>query len=64
MFDRSRSGLLYSAFAEASLAFRRIDFAARLRWLFDLLKPCAVTGGANSFGQRFALFFHDNQSLK
>jgi hypothetical protein len=36
-FDRSRSGLLYSAFAEAFFAFRRKDFAARLRWLFDLL---------------------------
>jgi hypothetical protein len=37
LFDRSRSWLLYSAFAEAFLAFRRIDFAARLRWLLDLL---------------------------
>ncbi len=35
--NRSRSWLLYSAFAEAFLAFRRIDFVARLRWLFDLL---------------------------
>jgi hypothetical protein len=38
-FDRSRSWFLYSAFAEAFLAFRRIDFPARLRWLIDLLKP-------------------------
>jgi hypothetical protein len=37
LFDRSRSWLLYSAFAEAFLAFRRIDFAARLRRLRDLL---------------------------
>jgi hypothetical protein len=56
--------LLYSAFAEAFLAFRRIDFAARLRWLLDLLQPCAITGGANSFGQNFTLFFHNDQSLK
>jgi hypothetical protein len=36
-FNRSRSWLFYSAFAEAFLAFRRIDFAARLRWVLDLL---------------------------
>jgi len=62
LFDRSRSWLPYSAFAKAFLAFRRIDFAARLRWLLDLLQPCAITGGANSFGQNFT-FFHNDQSL-
>jgi hypothetical protein len=35
--DRLRSWLLYSAFAEAFLAFRRIDLAARLGRLIDLL---------------------------
>jgi hypothetical protein len=54
----------YSAFAEAFFAFRRIDFAARLRGLLDLLLPCAVTGVANSFGQDFTRFSHDHQSLK
>jgi hypothetical protein len=33
-----RSG--YSAFAKTLRAFGRIDFAARLRWLFYLLNPC------------------------
>ncbi len=37
LFDRSRSWFLYSAFAEAFLAFRRITFAARLHWLIDFL---------------------------
>jgi hypothetical protein len=37
LFDRSRSWFLYSAFPKAFLAFRRIDSAARLRWLIDLL---------------------------
>jgi hypothetical protein len=64
LFDRRRSWLPYSAFAEAFLTFRRIDFAARLRWLFDLLHPRAITSGANSFGQNFTLFFHNDQSLK
>jgi len=56
----SRCGWLggYSAFAETLRAFGRIDFAARLRWLFDLLKPCAIAGGANSFGQTLTWFLH------
>lgn len=56
--------LLYSAFAETCRAFGRIDFAARLRWLPDLLQPGAITGGADSFGQNFTRFFHYDQSLK
>jgi hypothetical protein len=56
--------LLYSAFAEAFLAFRRIDFVARLRRLLHLLRPCAITGGANIFGQNFTLFLHNDQSFK
>jgi hypothetical protein len=56
--------LLYSAFAEALLAFRRIDFVARLRRLLHLLQPCAITGGANIFGQNFTLFLHNDQSFK
>jgi hypothetical protein len=35
-----------------------------LRWLLDLLQPCAITGGANSFGQNFTLLLHKHQSLK
>jgi hypothetical protein len=64
LFNRSRSWLPYSAFAEAFLAFRRIDFVARLRWLLDLLQPCAFTGGANSFGQNFTLFLHKRPIIK
>jgi hypothetical protein len=63
LFNRSRSRRLYSAFAEAFLAFRRIDFVARLRRLLHLLQPCAITGGANSFGQNSTLFLHNDQSL-
>jgi hypothetical protein len=37
LFDRSRSWFLYPAFPKAFLAFRRIDSAARFRWLIDLL---------------------------
>jgi hypothetical protein len=54
----------YSTLAEAFLAFGRIDFAARLLWLFDDLCPCAITGRANSFDQDFTLFFHNGQSSK
>jgi hypothetical protein len=56
--------LIYSAFAETFLAGGRIDFAARFCWLLDLLKPRAITGGANNFGQNLTRFFHDDQSLK
>jgi hypothetical protein len=56
--------LVYSAFAETFLAGSRIDFAARFRWLLDLLKPRAVTGGANNFGQDLTPLFHNDQSLK
>lgn len=56
--------LLYSPFAEAFLAYSRIDFAARLRWLPDLRKPNAVAGRANNFGQNFTWFFHNDQSSK
>jgi hypothetical protein len=56
--------LVYSAFAETFLAFGRIDFATRLRWLLDLRKSSATTGGANDFGQNFIRFSHDDQSLK
>ena len=65
--DRSnsrRGWLLYSALAETFRAFRGINFATRLRWLFDLLKPCAIAGGANNFSQHFTRFFHRDQSLK
>jgi hypothetical protein len=65
--DRSNSrcgGFLYSAFAEAFRAFRGINFVTRLRWLFDLLKPCAVAGGANNLSQHFTRSFHRDQSLK
>jgi hypothetical protein len=46
--DRSNSRcdeFLYSAFAKTFRAFRGVDFATRLRWLFDLLKPRAIAGG-------------------
>jgi hypothetical protein len=61
---RSRSRLLYSAFAETILTFRRIDFAARLRWLLDLLKPHPIAGGANHLDHRCMWMFHCVQSLK
>jgi hypothetical protein len=59
-----RGGFLYSAFAETFGAFRGINFATRLRWLFDLLKSRAVAGGANNFSQHFTRSFHRDQSLK
>jgi hypothetical protein len=63
--DRSNSrcgGFLYSAFAETFRAFRGIDFATRLRWLFDLLKPRAIAGGANNLiSQSFTRPFHHDQ---
>ena len=65
--DRSnlrRAGFLYSAFAETLRAFRGINFATRLRWLFDLLKPCAIAGGANNLSQHFTRSFHSDQLLK
>jgi hypothetical protein len=65
--DRSnlcRGGFLYSAFAETFRAFRGIDFATRLRWLFDLLNPGAIAGGANNLSQHFTRSFHRDQSLK
>jgi hypothetical protein len=63
--SNSRCGwLLYPAFAETFLAFRRIDFTARLRWLLDLLQARAIAGGANNFGQTFTRSFHRDQSLK
>ena len=65
--DRSNSrrvGFLYPAFAETFRAFRGIDFATRLRWLFDLLKPRAIAGGTNNLSQHFSRFFHRDQSLK
>jgi len=59
--SNSRCGwLLYSAFAETFRAFRGVDFAARLRWLLDLLKPRAIAGGANNFGRSLTRFFHRN----
>jgi hypothetical protein len=64
-FDRSRSRLLlYSALAVTFFAFGRVEFAAGLRWLLDLLKPRAIAGGANNFGYSFTRFFHCVQSLK
>jgi hypothetical protein len=63
-FDSRRGGFPYSAFAETFHAFRGIDFATRLRWLFDLLNPCAITGWANNLRQNFKRFFHRDQSLK
>ena len=65
--DRSNSLCgwpLHSAFAETFRAFRRIDFAARFRWLLDLLKPRAIAGGANNLSQNFKRSFHRDQSLK
>jgi hypothetical protein len=56
--------LVYSTLAKTFLAFGRINFAARFRWLLDLLKPRAITGGANNFGQWLTRFFHNDQSLK
>ena len=59
--DRSNSrcgGFLYSAFPDTFRAFRRIDFATRLRWLFDLLKPRAIASGANDLNQHFTRSFH------
>jgi hypothetical protein len=57
-------GFLYSAFAKTFLALGRIDFAARLRWLFDLLDPRAITGSANSFSQKFTRLFHQLSIVK
>jgi hypothetical protein len=57
-------GLLYSAFAETFRAFRGIDFATWLRRLFDLLKPCAIAGGANNLSQHFTQSIHRDQSLR
>jgi hypothetical protein len=37
---------------------------ARLRWLPDRLQPCAITGGANIFGQNFTLFLHKRPIIK
>jgi len=56
--------IIYSAFAEAFRAFWGKDFTARLRWLFDLLKPRAMAGGANNLTQNFKRSFHRDQSLK
>jgi hypothetical protein len=57
-------GLGYSTFAETFLAGGRIEFAARFCRLLDLLKPRAITGGANNFGQWLTRLFHNDQSLK
>jgi hypothetical protein len=65
--DRSNSRcdrVPYSAFAETFRAFRGIDFATRLCRLFDLLKPRAIAGRANSLSQHFTWSFHRDQSLK
>jgi hypothetical protein len=35
-----------------------------LRWLFDLLKPDAIAGGADNLSQHFTRSFHRDQSLK
>ena len=61
---RCCGGFLYSAFAATFRAFRGIDFATRLRWLFNLLKPRAVAGGANNLSQNFTRSFHRDRSLK
>jgi hypothetical protein len=63
-FDSRCGGFLYSAFAETFRAFRGKDFTARLRWLFDPLKPRAIAGGANNLSRNFKRFFHRDQSLK
>jgi hypothetical protein len=65
--QRSNSGcggVPYSTFAETFRAFRGIDFATRLRWLFDLLRPRAIAGGADNLSQNFTRSFHCDQSLK
>jgi hypothetical protein len=64
LIDLGCGGFLYSAFAETFRAFRGIDFTTRLRWLFDLLKPRAIAGGANNLSQNFKRSFHRDQSLK
>ena len=65
LLGRRCSGwFLYSAFAETHLTLGRIDFAARLRWLFYLLQSRTITGRANSFGHTLTRFFHSDQSLK
>jgi hypothetical protein len=63
-FDSRCGGFLYSAFAETFRAFWGIDSTTRLRWLFDLLKPCATAGGANNLSQNFKRSFHRDQSFK
>jgi hypothetical protein len=65
--ERSNSGcggFLYSTFAETFRAFRGMDFATRLRWLSDLLKPRAIAGGADNLSQNFTRSFHCDQTLK
>lgn len=61
---RSPSRLPYSPSAETFRTFRRIDFAARLRWLLDVLNARAIAGGAGHLDQRFTWMFHCAQSLK
>jgi hypothetical protein len=60
----SRLRLAYPALAETFIAGGRIDFAVRFCWLLDLLKPRAITGGANNFGQTLTWLFHNDQSLE
>ncbi|WP_210164126.1 hypothetical protein, partial [Bradyrhizobium sp. th.b2] len=55
---------LYSTLAETFRAFRGKDFMIRLRWLFDLLNPRAIAGGANNLTQNFERSFHRDPSLK
>jgi len=65
--ERPNSGygwLLYSAFAETFRAFRRIDFAAWLRWLLDLLKPLPLQAGQITSVTTSRGLFHRDQSLK
>jgi hypothetical protein len=50
------------ALAKTFLAGGRVDLAARLRRLRNLLEALAIAGRADDFG-RFADFFHDNQML-
>jgi hypothetical protein len=45
-------------------ALWRIDFATRLRRLFDLLKSRAVAGGTSNLDHHFTPSFHRDQSLK
>ena len=59
--SNKRWRLVCSALAETFLAFGRIDFAARIRWLLDFLKPRPITGGANNFGQTLTRLFHNDQ---